>query len=152
VAAPTSYTEETLGQLMHSELGAIATALGYTNPSGSAGAYAEWVNEALLEYGVDAVSSVSGRDNIRRLRALARVQAWKRALTDLAALHDNAQDGQSFDLSQMFAMAKAKLEQASSDASAAGADSGMAGYVVGKQRLLYRNDPYKFLPDELRTP
>ena len=60
MAAPTSYTEETLATFMHTKLGKIASALGYA----AASSYSEEVSDTLLAYGTDDISTISGPANI----------------------------------------------------------------------------------------
>ena len=51
MAVPTSYTEHTLAEYMHDELGKVATLLGYAVGVADAGSYAEAVIEAQITFG-----------------------------------------------------------------------------------------------------
>lgn len=141
MAVPTSYTEETLAQYMHSELGPVADILGYQNPAGDAGIYQEAVNESLINLGISDIASVT---NIRKLRAVARLQAWDMALNALSSMYDFSADGSTYNRSQMRAMAQRAVDKAMSDCYSLG----LSGYEVSIEQLRYSNDPYGF-PTEL---
>lgn len=80
MAIPAGYTEETLAQYMYSlitnddAVNEFATALRWSVANGS---YQDAVDEAIAAYGVDDITAISGRENIRRLRAVARVELWR---------------------------------------------------------------------------
>jgi hypothetical protein len=113
MAAPTAYTEKELAAYMHAELGPAAAALGLEVGLSDAGDYAEAVNETILQYGVTAISQAS---DILKLRALARVQAWRTAAAQMAALFDFGAEGGSYQRSQMAASAEKNLARALIDA------------------------------------
>lgn len=144
MSAPTSYTEATLASYMHSVLGDVATALGWAAGTAS---YGEAVNEALLVYGVDSISSVSGRDNIAKLRALARVEAWRQVAAYTAGGYDFTADGASYQRSQMHAQAMASMRTAEADAM----QYGGYGYEAIFQNLEHVHDPYAYLDDDDRV-
>lgn len=137
MAVPSVYTEETLAQFMHGELGPVAEVLGYSTPAGDAGIYQEAVNEALLSLGVQDISAVT---DMRKLRAVARLEAWNMALNALSTLYDFTADGATYNRSQMRAMAQKAVDQAMSDCYA----FGLGGYEVSIERLRYSNDPYDY--------
>ena len=133
MAVPTSYTEATLKAYMHTALGAVATALGITVAAGS---YDEAVNETLIAYGVSDVTSAT---NMRKVRSLARREAWRTAQASAAGRFDFSADGASYSRSQMHSMIATALATAESDAAqydAAGA------YTVTIGRIEYE-DPYQ---------
>lgn len=143
MAAPSSYTEATLADYMHTALGAVASAMAYTSPA----SYSEAVNEALLGYGVDDIATISGRENIRKLRALARVQAWKQVIADVTGDYDFSADGGQYSRSQVHKMALEALALAENEALALGA---IPGYVVGIDAVKHIHDPYQYIEDEDR--
>jgi hypothetical protein len=143
MAAPTSYTETSLKIYMHTALGAVATALGWTVQDGN---YDELVNETLLVYGTDDVTGISGQDNIRKLRTLARVEAWRAVVRETAGDYDFSADGGSYKRSQIHAQAKMALE-AAQDEAALYDDS----YRVVIDQVKHVHDPYAYFPDEERT-
>lgn len=148
MAAPSSYTEITLGQYMHGVLGPVAAALDYTEPSADAGDYQNAVDEALLNYGADAIADVSGRENIRKLRALARVQVWRQVIAAVTGDFDFSADGGRYDRSQVHEMALKSLAIAEQEAMELGA---LPGYVVGVDAVQHIHDPYRYVPDEERV-
>lgn len=107
---PTSYTEEQLATFMHGCLGDVATELGWSVDGGS---YSEAVTEALLAYDV---ADIADATDMRKLRALARREAWRAAVASLAARYDFTADGASHHLSQIHAAAQAALAAAEADA------------------------------------
>lgn len=136
---PTAYTETELAAYMHSKLGDVAGALGYSVDIGD---YDEAVVDTLLEYGV---SDIANATNVKKLRALALVEAWKKALADLAIRHDFSADGGSYSRMQMHEMATKNLEAAKT--SALTYDD---AYTVGRTRVVNITDPYQVIPDKDR--
>lgn len=135
MTAPTTYTTQELAEYMHTVLGDVAAALGWSAPD----SYTEAINETLLTYGV---SDIADATDIRKLRAIARVEAWKLAVGSLAARYDfGLADRQEFKRSQMLAGAKEALALAQADAASLGVGGGPQ-QVVGRTRLRYINDPY----------
>lgn len=144
MAAPASYTEDTLAQYMESVLGPVAGALAYTAPD----SYKEAVNEALLDYGADGIASITGRENIRKLRVLARVQVWRQVVAAVSGDFDFSADEGDYSRSQVQEMALKALEIAEQEAMALGA---IPGYVVGIDAVKHIHDPYAYRPDEERV-
>lgn len=140
---PASYTEATLATLMHTILGATATALGYAAPSGSAGVYQEAVYDALIAYGVTDVATAT---DIPKIRAAAALAAWRKATNDAAAKIQFGGDGQSFSDQQIWEHCVKMLAAAEADASRYG-----AGLAVGVTALRYKHDPYASLDERERT-
>lgn len=148
MAAPTSYTEIALATYMHGILGPVAAALSYSAPAGDPGAYQNAVDEALLDYGADDISTISGRENIRKLRVQARVQVWRQVIAAVTGDFDFSADGGSYDRSQVHEMALKSLAIAEEEAMALGA---LPGYVVGIDKVKHIHDPYAYVPDEERV-
>lgn len=135
---PTVYTEETLALYMHITLGNVAEALGYDVSE----SYFEAVNETLLDYGVDDLSNAT---DIRKLRALARAQAWRKAANDTAGDYDfKAGDG-SYNRSQVHEQCVVNLNMALTEA-AAYSDR----YQVTRSKAVYIHDPYQYHEEEDR--
>jgi hypothetical protein len=111
MAAPTSYTEDTFKAYLHSVLGDVASALGWTVDGGD---YDEILNETLLAYGT---SDIADATTIRKLRALGRVELWRQVMRDVAADYDfRTADGAQFSRSQIQEMAAANFNQELTDA------------------------------------
>lgn len=146
MAYPASYTEQSLAEYMHATLGAMATRLGWTVDDGD---YTEAVNEAVAAYGTDDISGISGRDNLRKLRALARREVWRLVVQSLAAYYEFSTDGQSFKPNQMSEQASKSLAQAEDDCAALGIDNG--AYNVTIDSVIYPHDPFSYYPDSVRT-
>jgi hypothetical protein len=111
--APTSYTDTTLKEYMHTTTAGVAAVLSWSVAGGS---YDEPLNDVLLRMGL---SSASDAADVRLLRAAARVAVWQQALGALAAHVDETTDEDSFKSSQMHEMARRNLalaEQEMSDA------------------------------------
>lgn len=73
MALPASYTEESLKAFMLTATERIATVIKFT-----ADKFADAVNETLVAYGTDDIAEAT---DVKKLRALARVEAW-RAMVD----------------------------------------------------------------------
>ena len=71
---PTSYSETELKDYMHATLAETASVMGW---SVGAGSYDEAINETLFANGVDDSAAITGWEDIRKLRFLARVEAWR---------------------------------------------------------------------------
>lgn len=147
MAPPTSYTEIALATYMDSLLGDLADVLGWAVGGVDAGSYKEPVNEALLALGVDDIGDVSGVEPCRRLRIIARREAWRAAVQAVASRYDVESDGQRFKRSQLQAMAAEALAIAEADALAVDPH-----YRVGVTRVTRKHDPYVYLTDDERTP
>lgn len=143
MSLPVSYTEATLASYMHAELGAVATALGYAAPGvGTTGVYGEAVNDTATDYRTSDISLVTGRDNLRLLRALARVNAWRKVVKDTTGDFDFETAGQKFSRSQTNTQARSQLTLALEEARTAGWDDMPLSYAVGIDHLTFVQDPY----------
>jgi hypothetical protein len=140
MALPVAYTETTLGQYMHTELGAIAGVLGYVNPVADAGNYAEAVNDVLAELKITNLSEVT---DIRKLRVLAKLYAWKMAAKGLSSKYDFSSDGESYHRSQMHKQALESIEMIMDEC----LSLGLLGYSASFQDVEYLNDPYGYPKD-----
>jgi hypothetical protein len=131
MAIPGSYTEETLKTYMLTVPGQLGAVLGMTVNS-----FNEAVNEVLLAYGVATIADAT---DIPKLRALAKVEAWKVALAEAGARIDWSEAGASFKQSQYRAAAREGLLDAEAEAVRYG--GGLPGYeVTVGQMATY--DPY----------
>lgn len=109
MAAPTLYTEETLAAFVHAGvLKAVATVLGWTVAAGS---YTEIVNETVLAY-FDGAGDLASATDIRRLRATARVEAWRAVMEETVADFDYEQKDDKFKRSDIHKQAKTAFEKA----------------------------------------
>lgn len=144
MAIPAAYTEETLSLFMHKTIQAVADVLNW---SVAAGSYEEAVNNTLLSVGVDDIGEVQGRAALGALRAVARVEVWRAVLAASAADFDFDADGGRFSRSQIHEMAKTNLALAEADAA-----SYSPTYRVVVDRVIYRNDPYSYRPEDEALP
>jgi len=141
MAAPITYTEEALSLYMMSVLGPVASMLDWlTTP-----AYDEAVSETLLAYGVGAIASVTGAANIKKLRTLARREAWRAVVQATVTQHDFSEAGASYSLSQIHEQALAALKLADADALAYDPN-----YRIGVDKITRPHDPYSYVPDDER--
>lgn len=139
MSLPDAYTETTLAQYMHNALGQVAVTLDY-DPGSS---YAEAINETLLAYGVDEVSEAS---DLRKLRALARVQAWSLAAADTAGDYDFKTPDGTFNRSQVHAQCLRNLQAAQTEAAEYTSD-----FQVQRSKLKHIHDPYQYWDEEDRV-
>jgi hypothetical protein len=139
MAAPTTYTETELAAFMLAELGNVAASLGWSVQTNVQPA----IDEALLVYGVDSIAEVSGRENIRKLRSFARVEAWRLAVNSLAADYDFKADGGDYKRSQLHDQAGKALERAQTDA----AEFDVSMNVIARDSVAHVHDPYAALDD-----
>ena len=139
---PSSYTEATLKDYMHTVLADVATVLGW----GTATHYGEAVNEAVAAYGVSDVTTIAGTENLYKLRALARREVWRAACGALAAKFDFSADGHSVKRSDLYNHAKEELARAEADAMPFDSYS---GYNVGTAEVEYSDDWYE--PPEAKS-
>lgn len=136
MAIPSSYTEFSLAAYMLAVTGNVAAALGWDIEN-----FDEAVNDALVAYGV---SSIADATDIAKLRALAKVEAWRTAVNGTAADIEFSADGGTYKRNQMHEQALAALERAEAAAMAAGyADSYAPAISMGS---MIHVDPY--LSDE----
>jgi len=142
VAAPTTYTEATLAEYMHTALGAIATSLGWTVAGDS---YDEPVNDALLLYGADDIASISGRASITKLRALARLAVWRKVVTETAGDYNFSADGGSYSRAQVNEQARQVVADLEYETAAYRTE-----HAATTQRVDFIHDPYaERTPEEL---
>jgi hypothetical protein len=143
MAAPTSYTEDDLALYMLSVVGKIATDVLEWDIDNFAGA----VDEALLVYGTDSITAVTGRANIQILRAAARREAWRAVMQ--ATAHEHAwgasQPGAvNTSRQQIHDHAKAMFEQATAELQVLVPTAVLSGFAweVGVTKVAY-GDPYE---------
>lgn len=134
---PTAYTEQALAEYMHAELQDVATDLEMTPVL--LGSYAEAVINTLIVYGESDISTITTLTNIAKLRAFARVQAWKVAQARAAARYDMSDGTQSLKRSQIFAMIDKALASAERAAQPFG---GGNAPVVAISGVRWSQDPY----------
>ena len=140
---PSAYTEKTLAEYMHLMLGKTAQALDLHFGPDDAGDYAQAVQDALLDYGAEDIAAISGVDGIRKLRALAKVAAWRHVVNNFAAFYDTSADGASYTRSQLFKQAKESLELAEDEALPYSPN-----YSARLVRVDHRHDPYRVRPED----
>lgn len=100
------YSEKTLAEFMHAELGRLAQVLGYAVGLDDPGSYAQAVTEVRLRCGVEDLADAA---DVLYVRALARVEVWRRVCADLTALYDFSTEGASMRRRQMFINAQTNL-------------------------------------------
>jgi hypothetical protein len=132
MSVPTVYSSAALQVYMLGQTGNLGTVLGLTS-----GDFAEAVTDTLLSYGEDTLADAT---DIAKLRALAKVAAWRVAVEKSTGYMKFTADGASFEAQTLHNQALASLALAES--LAATYDGGMAGYVVSVGRLIHANDPY----------
>lgn len=115
MAIPSSYTEQQLAQYMADLIGTdLGERLNWTVAGGD---FDEAVNAALLLYGVDDISTISGRANIHKLRVAARVEVWRLVMQATAHYHAFTTElGGSHSLDQIHQQARDMFNDALSQA------------------------------------
>lgn len=141
MAIPTSYTEESLAEYMHNLLGEFATVLNFSVPL----SYIEAVNDAIAKFGVDSVDEITGRENIMKLRAFARLAIWQTIAYRTAGHYSFSADGGNFNREQVF---KHALENV------ALAESAVLqydpSYQIIKTKINFIHDPYTYQEEDGR--
>jgi hypothetical protein len=140
---PTTYTEKSLAEYMHTMLGKVAKALDLHFDSSGPGDYAEAVNDALLAYGTNDIATIIDVAGIQKIRALARVAAWQYVVANFAALYDFSADGASYNRSQLFKNAQESLKAAEQQALPYSAN-----YQAKIVSVDHKHDPYRFRTED----
>lgn len=128
---PPSYSEITLADYMVTCLGKVAAVLELVSAD-----FEESVIDVLLQYGVSDISSAT---NIQKLRALAKVAAWKKAVEEVSVSYDFSADGGSYNRSQMQELCAKSLAAAESDAG-----DYLPALRIGIDTLSFSQDPYNY--------
>lgn len=111
---PSSYTGPALIRFMRDDvLRVTGRQLGLTNDSD----YQDAVIEVTLALGVQTIDDAT---DMRRLRAVARREAWRTAMQQSAGEHHAEADGKAHDRQQMYDHCRAMFNQASQDVIALG--------------------------------
>jgi hypothetical protein len=134
MAAPTSYTEAELKAYIHASLAGVAEVFGWTVAGGS---YDEMVNDALLALGHSDIASVSGVQDVSRLRTVARLMAWRAVVEQSSMNFDFSADGGSYSRSQVNEMARERVSALETET------AGYLGtFAAHTQPVKYAHDPY----------
>lgn len=131
MAIPTSYTEYELSEYMLSVTAAVSASAGLDSL-----AFDEAVNDVLTAYGEADIADVT---DVAKLRALAKVEAWRTVIGYLMTAYDFSADGGSYKRSQMLTGAEKALERAEADAALAGYS---ATYAIQIGTMTRTYDPY----------
>ncbi|MGK2898623.1 MAG: hypothetical protein ACSLE9_08030 [Burkholderiaceae bacterium] len=135
--APTGYaTEAALQALMVDRLGEVGAMLGWTVSNGKLD---EPVNDTLLALGV---STIGAATNVRQVRALATLFAWRAAVRSLPAFFDFQSADETFNRSQVMKAAASALAAAEADA----APYGVGAHVAYLDAIDRTQDPYEYYP------
>lgn len=140
MAVPTSYTDDELAGYMHAALGATAVTLGWSVVES---VYAEPVNDALILYGV---SDISDATDIDKLRAAARLAAWRAVAAETATNFRFRAGQQSFDRQQVHEHALAMITASRTEAMRHGIE-----HTLGHVPVFHRHDPYAYRTDAERS-
>lgn len=127
---PFAYTESTLAEFMLGELGVTATATGVTLSD-----LAEAVNETMLVYGCTDLATAL---DMRKIRAIARVEAWRTVCNAVAGDYDYSDAGASYSRSQALKNATQRLDE-----SLARAAAYYPTYQATLSELTFTDDPYR---------
>lgn len=111
MAVSTTYTEVELKEYMHTVLGEVATVLDFS----TATSYDESFNEVMYAFDEADVGNVSGIDDMRKLRALARREAWRTAMSEVTPRYDFESVGQTLKRNQFYDNVRRNFQQAIAD-------------------------------------
>lgn len=144
MAIPSSYTESSLQDYMVEITQAISSVIGL-----SASDFYQAVNETLLSYGVDDIADAT---DIRKLRTLSRVEAWRFVADSTVAEYDISRDSGESTVSdkrsQLHRQAVKRLDAARADAEQQGYISDDATYNTVAFGTLTYADTYTITEDE----
>jgi hypothetical protein len=144
MAIPSIYTENTLADYMLSVTAQIANVISFEHRD-----FEEAVNETLIAYGVDEIADAT---DIGKLRALARVEAWRAIVNSTSSEFDSSADsGETqvyYKRNQLHANAVKQLERAESEANRLGyvAADGTANTITFGA-IVY-SDPYTITKED----
>lgn len=112
---PTSYTVSSFAEYIADEvLGHVADVLEWDTTDDLA-IYEDILDEALLQLGYTDVSSVSGDENIRKLRMFGRIEAWRKVQSNSCGDINMGAEGGNYQREQVFVMAGQQLDSAEGD-------------------------------------
>lgn len=134
MAVPTSYTESDFGDYLESELGPVATSLGWTRAGGD---FDEPINDALFLIEETDVVNV-GSSDISDFRTLGKLTTWRKVMSFVSMDMDFSADNASYKRSQLQVMAKEKVVELESEAG-----SLISGGTIETQRIDHVDDPYE---------
>jgi hypothetical protein len=97
---------------------------------------------------VDAISEVTGRANIQKLRYAAQIAVWHQVIAATAGDYDFSADGGRYNRSQINEQARQTLALVESNAMAFGLTP---NYEVTIDAIQHIHDPYEYIEDEDRT-
>lgn len=143
--AVSSYTENGLKLYMHAMLGdnEVAAALDWSVEDGD---YDEALNEALLVYGTSDITAVTGNANIRKLRAIARMELWRNVMARTTHRHQRGIQGEARSEHMVWEHAKSMFMMASEYAARLGVDVDTTS-EIGITKVTYDNDAYRLSSD-----
>lgn len=139
---PAAFTEVTLADWLHDQLGQAADALGLS-PGGDTdgrGSYRPAVWATVWAYG-DGIAAVEQATDLPRLLALARREAWRLAAGRATGEYDFRAGDVSETRSQLRRHIEAQLAAAEADAAPYDAAAGLSVAAVVRP-----HDPYAFVP------
>jgi hypothetical protein len=133
---PTSYNESTMSVYLLVILDKVNEQVSL-----SGGRVIEMCDDILSLYGVTDWAEVT---NIPKVRALAKVIAWKHAMEITSVSYNFSADGGNYSLSQMHDMCQKNYKAALSDAMLFDSN-----YVIAVEEMVPTQNPYAFDPDRI---
>lgn len=133
---PTLYTEQTIIIYLKVTLDTVEDIVAI-----SFSKWTEMANDLLVMYGVTDYANAT---DITKVRALAKVVAWKAAMEAVSAWYKYSADGGSYDRNQIFEMCQSNYKNALHDASAYGTD-----YEIKITEVSPIQSPYKYDPNRI---
>ena len=133
---PTSYTSATIVTYMQNILDVVKDIVSI-----STNKWDEVANDVLVMYGVTEYTSIT---DITKVRAIAKMLAWKTAMEAVSAWYNFSADGGRYDRKQIWEMCKDNYQDALD-----GAMVYDSNYVITIGEIVHVQNPYTYDPDRL---
>lgn len=140
--APTQISEDDLKAYLHDRLGDLAPKLGWTVDA----SYDDVLIDALVEYGVSDVRSVSGLYRVALLKAEGRYILWRKVAEHTAGEFSRSAEGHQVNPEQVHAQALAAMRLAQEEIDRLKPKVGIASaHIVSMVGVSRPSDPYEAL-------
>lgn len=138
MAPPSGYTEATFYAYLKGVIGGFSGLLAWTSQAH----YQAAIDETMLALGVSDITTITGSQGIRRLRAFGRREVWRAVAQAMTVkLNDGGADRALSDKIN-FALSLAENECR---------QWGDGGWAIGVDTITASQDPYVYLPDDERS-
>ncbi len=142
--AISAYTETTFQHYLHSVLGRdeLGQSLDWSVDNHD---YLDALDEALLILDETDITQFTSSEDLRKLRAVGRVEVWRSVMSRTAGDYDvKLQDGSDYKRSQLHAHASKMFDVATSEATMLGVNAGTV-FEVGITKVIHASDHYRYV-------